>query len=46
MLKILERGDVDGVVWHFFKSGITGKQGPSKPLIKFLNEKGIKYIIH
>ncbi len=44
--EILERGDVDEVVWHFFKSGVTGKVGPSQPLADFLTENGIKYIIH
>ncbi len=45
-VEILGRGDVDDVVWHFFKSGVTGKGGPSQPLADFLTENGIKYIIH
>lgn len=39
-------GEVGEVVWHFFKSGNTGKQGPSAPLRKYLIENGIRIIEH
>ena len=39
-------GTVDDVVWHFFESGVTGKQGPSGPLMDYLIENGIEVILH
>lgn len=39
-------GEVDDIVWHFFESGVTGKQGPSGPLYDYLIENGIEVIIH
>ena len=44
--ELLTGGDIKGAVWHFYKSSTTGKIGASKPLLKFLGENGIKYIIH
>ena len=38
--------DVKGAHWHFFRSSITGKVGPSEPLKKYLEEHGIKYTIY
>lgn len=38
--------EIKGAHWHFFRSSITGKIGPSEPLKKFLEERGIKYTIH
>ena len=37
---------IQGAHWHFFRSSITGKIGPSEPLKKFLEERGIKYTIY
>ncbi len=38
--------EVTSVEWHFFKSGTTGKIGPSGPLKSYLESLGIKVIIH
>lgn len=37
---------IKGSHWHFFKSPKTGKIGPSKPLMEFMQQNGIKYTIH
>jgi len=37
---------VKAVEWHFFRSPVTGKIGPSGPLYDFLIEIGFKPIIH
>jgi hypothetical protein len=37
---------VEAVKWHFYRSAITGKIGPSQPLLDFLTEHGIEYVIH
>ena len=37
---------IQGAHWHFFRSSITGKIGPSEPLKKFLEERGIEYTIY
>ncbi|GIP45167.1 hypothetical protein J45TS6_36260 [Paenibacillus sp. J45TS6] len=37
---------VKRVVWHFFRSTITGKIGGSKPLLKYLRENKIKIQYH
>ena len=38
--------DVEGVVWEFFKSDITGRVGASQQLLDFLTANGIEYVIH
>ncbi len=38
--------EVNDIVWHFFESEVTGKQGPSGPLYDFLIENGIEVIIY
>lgn len=42
---LLKNGIVEKVEWHFYKSEITGKIGASKPLLEFLKENNISYII-
>ncbi len=44
--ELITRGEINGAHWHFFRSGVTGKIGASKPLLDLLKEKGIKYTIH
>lgn len=39
-------GQVKGVVWHFFRDSRNGKVGPSKPLRKELEKRGIIVVIH
>ena len=38
--------DVEGVVWEFFRSDITGRVGASQQLLDFLTANGIEYVIH
>ena len=37
---------VEKIVWHFYKSAVTKKAGPSKPLRDFLHKYGIEIINH
>lgn len=39
-------GDVKDVVWHFYRSPVTGQQGYSEPLGLQLLESGITIINH
>lgn len=43
---LLKEKRVKKVVWHFFRSDITGKVGASKPLLELLEKNGIVYIIY
>ena len=43
---LLETKQVKAVEWHFYVSQITGKGGPSGPLLQALLEAGIKVIFH
>lgn len=43
---LIKSGDIDGAIWHFYKSAVTGKIGPSKPLETFLKGLGIKVETH
>jgi hypothetical protein len=44
-IELIQKGKIEGAVWHFYKSGITGKVGATKPLLDMLDANGIKYII-
>ena len=43
---LLETEKVKVVEWHFYVSQVTGKGGPSGPLLEALFEAGIKVIFH
>lgn len=43
---LLEEGQINKVVWHFYESPITGKWGPSHNLAKELLNNGIKIVYH
>ena len=43
---LLETGKIKVVEWHFYVSQITGKGGPSGPLLEALLKAGIKVIFH
>ena len=43
---LLRNGFVNKVEWHFFRSQITSKGGPSAPLLNELLKKGFKVIYH
>jgi len=45
-VELIANGQIDESHWHFFRSGITGKIGASKPLLDFLTQNGIEYTIH
>ncbi|MBB5610992.1 adhesin HecA-like repeat protein [Janthinobacterium sp. S3M3] len=44
--ELLQTRAVNGVVWNFYTSPVTGKGGPSAALLKALTDAGIKVIIH
>jgi RHS repeat-associated protein len=37
---------IDGAIWHFFQSPVTGLGGPSAPLRQALDQAGIGIVIH
>ncbi len=43
---LLEKEEFKKVIWHFYKSDITGRGGATQSLLDFLEENGIEYIIH
>jgi RHS repeat-associated protein len=43
---LLQQGKVNVVEWHFYISQVTGKGGPTGPLLKALLDAGIKVIFH
>ncbi|MGG1638770.1 RHS repeat domain-containing protein [Paenibacillus sp. NRS-1760] len=43
--ELIKNGTVDGAIWHFYKSGVTGRGGASQPLLDMLTANGIKYVI-
>lgn len=45
-IQLLENGTVKGVVWHFFRKNRADKFGPSKPLLRELERRGIIVEIH
>jgi hypothetical protein len=46
-LELIQNAEqVKGVVWHFFRDSRNGKIGPSKPLRKQLERRGILVVIH
>lgn len=42
---LIETGQIEGAVWHFFPSAVSNQLGPSEPLLELLESKGIKYSI-
>ena len=45
-VELIHSGQVDGAVWHFFRSPVTGEIGPSAPLYQLLDQNGIGIVIH
>ena len=45
-VELLQTKQISGSTWHFFQSPVTGRTGPSKPLLDALQQNGIHYIIH
>ena len=43
---LMQTGRIKFVEWHFFISNITGKGGPSGPLLEALLNAGIKVVYH
>jgi RHS repeat-associated protein len=44
--ELLQRGEVDAVIWHFWTSPVTGKGGPTGPLKAFLENHRIVIMMH
>lgn len=45
-MELLATGKIQGAVWHFFTSPVTGLGGPSGPLAAALTAAGITFVIH
>ncbi|WP_166241731.1 hypothetical protein [Paenibacillus turpanensis] len=44
--ELVSKGEVKGVVWHFFRKEGAGQPGPSRSLAAELQKKGIMVVIH
>jgi RHS repeat-associated protein len=44
--ELLDMNRVDSVTWHFYESPVTGKIGPSQPLLDALDQNDIDVVIH
>jgi RHS repeat-associated protein len=44
--ELVATSQVDSAVWHFYESPVTGRGGPSGPLLRALQEAGIGVEIH
>ena len=45
-LELIQNTDIQGAIWNFYRSPVTGKIGPSGPLGDFLNQNNIPYVLH
>lgn len=45
-IELIQTRQINGSTWHFFPSPVTGRGGPSQPLLKMLQQNGINYKIH
>jgi hypothetical protein len=45
-VELTQKGEIDASIWHFYRSPVTGKIGPSGPLGNFLNQNNIPVVIH
>ncbi len=45
-VELFQSGQVQGTMWNFFRSPVTGKIGPSGPLRSALEEAGFGIILH
>ncbi len=45
-VELIQTQQVQGAVWNFFQSPVTGKIGPSGPLGNLLNSNNIPYTLH
>ena len=44
--ELMRLGSIKAAHWHFYKSNVTGRSGPSKTLAKLLEANNIGYTIH
>ena len=44
--ELIKTKEIDDATWHFYESPVTGKCGPSKPLVDELKKNDIKVEIH
>jgi hypothetical protein len=45
-VELMQAGKIDGSIWNFYRSPVTGKIGPSGPLSDFLNQNNIPVVLH
>ena len=45
-VELMQTNKIQGAIWNFYRSPVTGKIGPSGPLGEFLNQNGIPFILH
>lgn len=45
-IELVQTQKVQGAIWNFYRSPITGKIGPSGPLGNFLNQNNIPFTLH
>jgi filamentous hemagglutinin len=45
-LQVMQTQQVEGAVWNFYRSPVTGKIGPSGPLSDFLIQNNIPVVLH
>ena len=45
-VELIQADKIKASVWHFFRSPVTGRVGPSEPLRSALEDAGIEIVIH
>jgi hypothetical protein len=45
-VELIGSREIQGATWHFFRSSVTGRIGPSAPLRQALEEAGMRIVIH
>jgi hypothetical protein len=45
-VELMGTGKIDGAIWNFYRSPVTGKIGPSGPLGDLLNQNNIPFGLH
>jgi filamentous hemagglutinin len=45
-VELMQTQQVEGAVWNFYRSPVTGKIGPSGPLSDFLIQNNIPVVLH
>lgn len=45
-VELMKTEKIEGAVWNFFRSPVTGEIGATKPLLQALKDAGIKAVLH